>query len=164
MQNSLQLQFEKAELDYRIYKTLDGQEWFYFDDYEKLRKTKIRGYKFFYPKNCSEQQLRTVIKKSWCTAILNPDEFGERKSQKQYDSLISHVVCKMCAEKHIAIFVTFDSLKTVPRPDYLSRIIQTRRLCKKYKTTHTLLVLLSQSEKPYGQKDIDAVFSVLDVQ
>lgn len=129
-------------------------------NYRMLRKK--YSYILFQPKiELTEQQLRTIIQKKWCDAILDIDGVYTKDHIKQYDSFASNVVLKMCVENSISIFVSLSSLQNPPFFSYRSRVLQTKRLCKKYKTSHKIVALLDANQEWYSDIDLHAVSKLL---
>ncbi len=162
----IQFRFTEEIADGLIYTTPQNKVVLVCSSYNILQNSRMLRKKYsnilFQPqKELTDQQLRTIIQKKWCDAILDIDGIYTKDHIKQYDSFASNVVLKMCAENSISILVSLSSLQNPPFFSYRSRVLQTKRLCKKYKTLHEVVSLIGEKETWYSNKDLNAISKLI---
>ncbi len=161
-----QLRYKESTAQGVVYETRNAQKVLVITSYVVAQKVKMlrKSYDaiFFEPDSTITQtQIRTIIEKNWCDSILHIDAIYSKDSLKQYDSLASSVVVKLCAKKNISIVVSVRSLQNIPFSSYINRVLQTKRLCEKYSCKHKVIAVIAQNELWYEDKDILALENVL---
>ena len=111
-----------------------------YDDFRKI-SAKARGKKIVVAKD--DVFNRKVLESGNLDVLFNL-ELGNRKDKlKMRDSGLNHVLCKIARDKKVNIGIDFNEIEKF-NPEYLSRLIQNIKLCKKY---YVGMILINCCEK-----------------
>ena len=86
---------------------------------------------------------RKILENAKVDVLVRVEKGDRKRSLRQIDSGLNHVLCKLAKENNIAIGIEFEEL-VKKEPKHFEKVLQNIRLCRKYKVN---MVLINAKDK-----------------
>lgn len=107
---------------------------------------------------------RMILENKKVKILLSPEGYSRNDSLYERNSGLNHILCKIAKENSTIIAISLKPLiekEAKEKAEYLSRIIQNIKLCKKYKVPLILTMLPSSIEQARDTHSLKALARIL---